>query len=1713
MLPLARSSEFSRALRVPAQIGMLIAPPPVAPEISLATKPAIALLTGFSDKIERPATAGLAARIHSDSPLLVTNDRGELFLDPAESLAQAHIDQNTHLKESLASRVKPNFIGFNEARFGPGEYAPSYEMALRDLGADIVIIENPEAQDLEVLTKDLDFHHKPEKIMWRRKVETSEDYMAGLNSKHRTRIKSKLKASESSTPELETMTMEDYREWYPLYEKEVVGKEKGRRAIDADWSQRKNDLSTYRKLFFRDPETGAIIGGAILHLDKKKQSVTIAYAAYDGNHRDKELSVRTFFAAMEFARLNGYTTISYGMDTNFYGHHLSLGLMEYKAGLGFTPIAGKDKQLVKILNPEKLDEEYYFFTLKDGEKLTGHYFSDEPHGLSTPKNMENVTYPRLSEALESEESAMNFLSGVKTLEQAKALEKLYLEFIKKPYSHYLQTHMAEKYQKDPQYVALTMIKLMRRGKGNLDLFIALAKSRGLITASIPDNTGVSRSMIEVSNFSARVATALSVRYEFTDFWKDLFIEILGHTTGEYTALETANGENPECLILDVLNNVERLYGRETFVAVLTQLDTVLDLSKVIENPLSYEPASTRPNLGHLSLLDLDYEKYFPPQHVAEAKDTAEKLYRQLFAAHIDNPYGTMGFINIDNSEIYTQTVGGKVSGLVKACIEQQILPYKEPGYPVDALLTSWKRLQELRQEPITRDDLEKNFIDLMARLGFEETPAALRQKLLSAGIRPDQIKIWGRSAKEIYRELYQRGSLEQVIALLEDVKKIYSGSDDIDPLIWQLRHAYFSNGKSIQGEPLETVMISAADMEVSHATVVRFIMEANDVSRFTRFWASQEGFDVEIPGSVSGKDLGTILLQTYLDHHGKLPEIFPDVGNTVEIGKRWQRLKEYARVSGDNRPLCSWVSRYPTFWNEWTDDITHIVESFSVPKENYYYPEQILFLLKAAGDPLFSKRALTVFEAMPQNIKIMYGYMGRDSERYRELAGQISSALAGSDPVQFAKPLEILLHKSMFKGQYDGGGIRNNADRNFAFAYDVLKVFGQPRDVYWSALAELATIDPQAALMCFNSHKDEHFDPEDISGRNTAVYQIMRTGLEPFYDGETWRQDRLNEIESMTPAIAWPESGFAQPNSLIFLWAKLKLRNGTISPEQVYQLTLAALNSSRRTVLDETVIALIALFTSLDGIDNKQKKTMIATLVERVKMIPLEKSEYFARISSLFEVMDPMGEEHLNETVFGNSEFLINHPWQHYGYSEELIAKIKTFTADESFTGRHASLLGSLLFSHNDKVFNKIWITQLLLSTPDKAFHTLIRFLQYWQSLTHERRDDFLNSRVENLLADTRIHLAKDIFGPSYEKVKAAYDAAKASPKGVSDGLRARMEKVERYRELFTTYNDATTEVARDVALQAIHAALLIDQPLKLNPAEEQKLIIEGQNEKFLERAGLQGAKRDAVEKLLNDEAPLWKNSGIGDRFVQYAGFAEPQGLEMLSTVLRIYSDPHQARVVAITRPDMNGMTTRHFDYFGKFVELADQLKHHGLAEAEVSAFMAGWSQLWSFDKIDGADGNFVSVTHDLERWVKHGEDPTKSCQRISDKSGNMGAGNWNYKYGANPNSTGRPLARFLLPQLKLAELRQKGQVTARATLEVTVEVKDGRPQLALLVEAFYGWSFNRQAFETGILRQAAVLGIPSERVYFADHKGDVERAPQPLPEKYRIYRDSFRPK
>lgn len=279
--------------------------------------------------------------------------------------------QRSHkaLRRKFAKNLTADFTNTKIARFGAAEYRQEYEPLLKELGADIIIIHNPSIEDRQTVTSADGYFFKPEKINWRIDVNTFDTYLESLNAKRRSNLKSRLGKSEFALIESGPLTKADFAEWYKVYDSEVAGKERGRRVIEHTWASNKKSLAEYKKIFFRDPETKELLGGAILKISAASKKLTIAYAAYKPQGRELGLSYRTFKEAFEFASNNHLNTLSYGMDSNLYGHYLSVGLYEYKSSLGFTPHAAKSDQLVKVLNPSQLNNNYAFMAYDQNGNL------------------------------------------------------------------------------------------------------------------------------------------------------------------------------------------------------------------------------------------------------------------------------------------------------------------------------------------------------------------------------------------------------------------------------------------------------------------------------------------------------------------------------------------------------------------------------------------------------------------------------------------------------------------------------------------------------------------------------------------------------------------------------------------------------------------------------------------------------------------------------------------------------------------------------------------------------------------------------------------------------------------------------------------------------------------------------------------------------------------------------------------------------------------------------------------------------------------------------------------------------------------------------------------------------------------------------------------------------------------------------------------------
>jgi len=118
----------------------------------------------------------------------------------------------------------------------------------------------------------------------------------------------------------------------------------------------------------------AMVAGILVH--RMHRHLSVAYGAFDPAHRELDLEHFLIMQAIERCAQEGVPTLSLGMDTNRYGHHLPLGLPAYKLRIGFTPLAYEPagRELFKPLRFDAFEEGLFFYSY-EGAGIVGNLFT------------------------------------------------------------------------------------------------------------------------------------------------------------------------------------------------------------------------------------------------------------------------------------------------------------------------------------------------------------------------------------------------------------------------------------------------------------------------------------------------------------------------------------------------------------------------------------------------------------------------------------------------------------------------------------------------------------------------------------------------------------------------------------------------------------------------------------------------------------------------------------------------------------------------------------------------------------------------------------------------------------------------------------------------------------------------------------------------------------------------------------------------------------------------------------------------------------------------------------------------------------------------------------------------------------------------------------------------------------------------------------------
>jgi hypothetical protein len=1634
-----------------------------------------------------------------------------ISINEKPSITEPHFDPSSAMRNLFAYRIiKDN--GVNSIIFRPGEYSTNYEGMLRELGVDLLRIPSPARSDSAILHEAQGYFEKPQKLTWRLPIRSFDDHLENLDSKGRNRLKSKLAKSAAVSMKLTPLTTENFKIFYELYKQGVLAKERGRQTLSFDWADKKDSLSQYQLLLYRTGSGKQIIGGAIIKSDPGLLLVTIAYAAYLPDSRPHDLGVRTFVEVMKHAMDKGYSELSHGQDSNLYGHYLSPGLFEFKAGLGFTPHAAGKNEIIKILNPEAFSGEIVFLKRKHVGEVAIQLLSDNPRRIVAPKGLDIcidsfvrelkphkypslLTLPLLVRDAGDEGGAI--LEDLLTSSEQLSDKKFWVE-----------TFMPKGASSDPVWRAIKLTQFLDgKGIGSLEHAIEYVQNSHtkLSSESVKLDSEVLARLMNPDMY-LRLAASLRAAHP-VDFWHDAISCLTVSLNLPSTVLDRVLAYWEDGMLTSFFDSIHKMCGEEMLSSVLSELNGLVPLTMHLERLSEFEPSQAPIPHDPITFDDLNWHQYFEPNNAREGL----VCLNQLRDAYIRSQLHSTGSLN-RSERVFCATIGAAatIHAVTQAMrlADGRELSTGDMGIQGDYGLA--KRIMQLHQElsslvchSYTRPQLSHTEQDFVTVAHFDHIYVRrnLVRLLAEASIDGAEVPVWGKPVNQVLVEVFHSLSNNQVARLLNCAEVKFRDSPLVTSAIARLREQLQE-----RHEPRSEQQLPELGLDPNLANQISKDFWVGGI-RFNDRAAMMQLLNLYSSFLGIGEVTGTSELVYVAAREGKIDLILGD--GMFEVILSAVRNPDGAHVFLNHlfyHPESPVTAQHLydalTAWHSGSGiELAHLVgliRCLCIPETKQIALEKMRSITAITSNGSSELETEKTLKVACQKIAYVAASREEVDEILRGLQKRITDER--SEMPFFAK---LTIRESL------------------SSLLALREQLGLGQQGFWNELNQFAQRDPESvySLMKFWLSDDafvkRYLLMQEVGQLPTIIMEVSQ--LTKIIMQASSPTEALGSFEDGNwKYVALDFAGLDQPTPTIeaFMSARINIRAADFDEELEYINWV--LSHPKLVFADTLPSPFLSAVARIGQWREEVKAKLIDLAAEKLRSVPFDNCQHFRDLEEIIERLDHLGQDRLRERLINNASFLNSHPWEAYGYSPAVVEKLRTFCQHPNFDSRRAQLLVSFLMSHNGSPIYRFWISRLILSAPEGESDNLVRLMRYWQSLSTEGQASFLTIRVEDLLGEIKLRVSKQTSANSLKKLAAYVEASKENGQ-LDEKSSARLEQLSQYRELFVTFASAQNDDTKEKARNALHTRLIEEFPPIVDPNEEERKLVEHQFNFFVRKIYSDEGSRHRVGDFLRNNQELLRSSGIIDRFVQFSGFSDPKGTRMLKQVLWAYSDPQQARIIKINRPDLGGKETLHFDLFGKFDKLNTLLCECGIDQNRVDSFINKWRQLWYFDGSSranrGEDQSALrfSSSHDLERWCKHGEEPVLSCQRLSSRAGNMFPNNWNHQFGANPNASGRPLARILLPQLKLGEFRIDGQLISRNVLEVTVKIRDGEAKLALLVERMHKRDSRATPAEFNRLIDefATWLGIDLQDIYYADLSPD--DYPPPLPEEFRIYRDYFR--
>lgn len=226
--------------------------------------------------------------------------------------------------------------------------------------------------------RELGFDFIPHKISWQLQATfygTFDKYLDSIKKgnyiSHRMRRLAKEEISFVMRPV--TKGEDYYEQWHSLYTETMTAKKRGRLVV-------KEETTPMEHTGLYAVKDGKVLGGILFKLKPSPNSSQpgLISGSYGTFIRNPPGLYDVAMAKMVEYAIQQKSNVNLGIDTNFYGFHLSTGLYSFKTSLGYKPYPSRltstsyVNQYFKVLNEEKFDDPYMYLGFPSYVDVSAH---------------------------------------------------------------------------------------------------------------------------------------------------------------------------------------------------------------------------------------------------------------------------------------------------------------------------------------------------------------------------------------------------------------------------------------------------------------------------------------------------------------------------------------------------------------------------------------------------------------------------------------------------------------------------------------------------------------------------------------------------------------------------------------------------------------------------------------------------------------------------------------------------------------------------------------------------------------------------------------------------------------------------------------------------------------------------------------------------------------------------------------------------------------------------------------------------------------------------------------------------------------------------------------------------------------------------------------------------------------------------------------------